>query len=102
MGNAVYGKASMGGATVTTSATRLGTPLGNRTNIVIYNNDAALQLFIGVGDNAQNVVAAANGASTSGYVVEPKTSLSLDFGPQIPIYGIVASGSIDIRFIEAY
>lgn len=101
MANAVYGNASNGGATISTSAVKIGTPLGNRTNIVIYNNDASTQLFVGVGASASSVVAAAN-STTSGYVVEPKGTLSLDFGPQIPIYGIVASGSIDCRWIEAY
>lgn len=102
MAGAVYGNASFGGATVGNTAVKLGTPLGNRTNIVIYNADPSITLYVGAGSNAANVVASSNNATASGYPVLPLTSLSLDFGPQISLYGIVSSGSIDVRWVEAY
>lgn len=95
MGNAVYGNASFGAATVSTAATAIGVPLGNRINIVIWNNDASVTLFLGFGLTSSTVTTA------TGFPVLPQTFISLDFGPQITIHGIAAS-SINVRFSEAY
>lgn len=92
---AYEGKASFGATTVSTSASAIGAPLGNRTNIVIYNNDPSVTLYVGVGDGAASVT------TSTGYPILPQTSLSLDVGPQLLIYGIAAS-SISVRFMEAY
>jgi hypothetical protein len=96
MGNAVYGNASHGAVTVTTSATQIAaSPLGNRTNIVIYNNDASATLYLGFGSTASTVTTA------TGYPVPPGSNINLDFGPQIQIYGI-STASISVRYSEAY
>jgi hypothetical protein len=93
MANAVFGRASYGAATVTTAPTPLGAPLGNRENIVIYNADPNVTMYVGTD---------ASVTTATGFPILPNSSLSLDFGPQIPIFGIVAAGSISARFMEAY
>jgi|SRR3954464_5057299 len=101
MAGAVYGNASHGAVTINTPASPITVsatttpPLGNRTNIVIYNNDPTNTLYLGFG-------AAGSAVTTSnGFPVPPGSSIDLDFGPQIAIYGI-STASISVRYVEAY
>jgi hypothetical protein len=103
MAGAVYGNASHGALTVTTAATVItdststtAKPLGNRTNIVIYNNDTnGATLYLGFGATASTVT------TSTGFPVPAGSSIDLDYGPQIVIYGI-STASISVRYAEAY
>ena len=89
----VYGNAGYGSAVVGTSAIAIGAPLGNRTNITIWNADAAATVYVGTD---------ANVTVNTGIPIPATQFLSLDFGPQIPLYAICASGTISVRWFEAY
>lgn len=78
--------------TVTTSLTTLpGEVLSYRRSIVVYNNSASTTVFIGGSD-----VTAAEGMPVPAGTYSP----SIDAGPRMIVYGIVASGSADVRTIE--
>jgi hypothetical protein len=77
--------------TVTTTATKMPTtPLANRKEITVQNQDATLSLFVGP-----------SGVTTaSGIEIIPMGTLTLRLGPSVDLYGIVASGSINARALE--
>lgn len=78
--------------TVTTTATPLPTTsLANRRGVVVFNNDSSTTLYIG-----------GSGVTTSNGMPVPALAYSpaLDIGVKFIIYGIVATGSINVRVLE--
>jgi len=66
------------------------TALTKRKSITVYNNDSGLTLYLG-----------ASAVTTStGLPVLPGAYVTLELGPTLTIYGIVASGSVDVRSLE--
>lgn len=89
--NPLRGALTNTAVTVTTSATALPTtPADNRRAIVIYNNSASV-LYVGGSD-----VTTSNGMPVPAASYSP----SLDAGPRMIVYGIVATGTANVRVME--
>lgn len=80
--------------TVNTTATAIPTTaLGGRESIAIYNNDAStVTVYIG---------GASVNASNGFPLTSSAPAVTLDLDDSVTIYAIVASGTADIRTIEA-
>lgn len=85
--------AKFGGAAVTvgTTATKIVDPRFGRTGLVIYN-DGGADLTVGPDSNV---------TTSSGLPVPAKQSVSLDYFTGT-VYGICASGTLDVRYSETY
>lgn len=90
--NPLRGLVATTAVTVGTSPTRLpGTSQGNRRAFVAYNNSASTIMYIGGSD-----VTTANGTPVPAGTATP----ALDIGPNVLVYGVVATGSVDCRVME--
>ena len=81
---------------ITETATLIVDANPGRTELFITNNDASIIAYVGPINQL---------ASTYGYTILPKTTLSITRGYQIylgPLYAVAASSSIDLRMWEAY
>ena len=78
--------------TVTTIATKLpATAAESRRTIIVYNNDATATLFLG----------GVNLTTANGLPIPPESySPPFDAGVRTTLYGIVSSGSINVRVLE--
>jgi hypothetical protein len=74
----------------TTAESIIASALANRTKVIIQNLGNK-DLFVGF----NNSVTSANGARVSA-----GSSLELEAGPSLAVYGITASGSTDVRYLE--
>lgn len=81
--------ASATAATVTNTEVLLGTAIAGRLRILIQNN-GSLPIFVG-----QTGVTTATGLEVS-----KGSTLSLELGESIDLYGIAASGSQDVRILQ--
>lgn len=90
----VNNKAYVNGAiTVTTTAieAKVGASrLAEREMVRIYNNDSAITIFFGT-----TGVTTANGEP-----LRPGESVSLPAGPDIPVFLVATSGSVNVRVQE--
>lgn len=78
---------------IATTATQvLASPLANRRSISIANLDASNRVWIGTSNGV---------LTTTGYVVEPKTTLSLPFNASVTsIYMIASTASVTVCLME--
>ena len=89
---ALDGTATYGTVTVTTSATAIPTTaLNGRKNIIVINTSTGT-IYLG----SDSSVTTANG-----FQLKQDTSVSLDWGENITLYGIIGSGTADVRYIES-
>ena len=80
-----------GAVSVTTTATKIPTTnLANRKAIVVRNCHATEKLYLG-----------GSGVTTAnGYWLNPTESLSFDLSAGAQLYGICATGTVEVRYIE--
>jgi hypothetical protein len=80
-------------ASIATSATQvLASPLANRRSISVANTDASNRVWIGTSNGV---------LTTTGYVVEPKTTLSLPFNASVTsIYMIASTAAVTVCLME--
>jgi hypothetical protein len=89
--NSLRGPALTTGVSVGTDATALpSTPLDNRRTLIIYNNSSAT-VYLGGAD-----VTTSNGLPIPAGSYSP----AIDAGVKMIIYGVVASGTADVRVLE--
>ena len=90
MVDAIRAQIKCSNITVTTSATAMPTTsLSGRVTMAVRNNGAAV-IYLG-----HAAVSTANG-----YPLAAGAEIGLDVGPQVIIYGIVATGTVDVRILE--
>ena len=75
----------------TTAAALPASNLSNRRSIIVYNNDASAALYVGGSD-----VSTTNGIPVAAGTFSPP----VDAGSSMVLYGIVASGSVNVRVLE--
>lgn len=80
------------GVDVSTTATLLG-GLASRRRVVVQNRDTSTSLYVGASD------VTASGA-TGGIEIFPQYSMPFEIGPGIALYGITASGTVNVRVLE--
>ena len=91
--NPLRGEVLTTAVSVGTTATALPeTPLENRRSFMVFNNDESKTIYLG-----------GSGVTTdSGLpVLAQSYSPTIDAGPKMIVYGITASGTVDVRVIEA-
>lgn len=91
--NPLRGSVEATAVSVGTTATALpDTPLDYRRSVMVFNNESSATVYLG-GESVD---------TTNGLPVLAQTySPVIDAGPRMILYGIVASGTADVRVIEA-
>lgn len=91
--NGLQGFAKTTAVTVGTGLTALPAygQLNNRRSIIIFNNSAATTVYVGGSD-----VSSSNGLPVLAQAYSP----AIDAGVNMIVYGVVASGSADVRVME--
>lgn len=84
------GDVGHGSVSITTTSTEIASsPLLERKAFALYNNSTST-VFIG----------GSSVSSSDGYPLRPKESITIDLGDGLSIYGIVSSGTADVRYLE--
>lgn len=90
--NPLRGFAKSRNVTVTSTPTPLPSEiLAYRRGLVVYNNSSTITMYVGGSDVS----------ATNGMPVPPNSySPAFDAGPKMVVYGVVSTGSIDVRTLE--
>jgi len=82
-----------GSVTVTTTATAIPTtPMSNRKAITVFNMSQSAGEIVYLGNSSVT--------TATGYPLQPYQGLPFDLGSGAKLYGIVASGTIEVRTME--
>ena len=75
---------------VTDTATKLpSVPLSKRMSVIVFNN-GSVPVYIGLSDVSVS----------TGFPIYPRSSIHLSMEEELDIYGIVSTGSADVRVLE--
>jgi len=76
--------------TIATSATPIPeTPLSRRMSLVVFNN-SAVPVYIGASDVTVE----------TGFPIYPRSSIDIKMEEEVELYGIVSTGTADLRILE--